>query len=120
MQAMLAAVQTSFSVARGSASWDELVCTARCETLDMSFLLCGGGRPAFDDVLDQCLTSTALVNSSFIGQNVTCASQVQNFVCGAEVFDAVSTRLIQLNSSQSYLGPWDSLTPIVMTNCACN
>jgi hypothetical protein len=120
MQAMLAAVQTSFSVARGSASWDELVCTARCETLDMSFLLCGGGRPAFDDVLDQCLTSTALVNGSFIGQNVTCASQVQNFVCGAEVFDAVSTRLIQLNSSQSYLGPWDTLAPIVMTNCACN
>lgn len=120
MQSMLAAVQTSFSVARGASSWDQLVCTARCETLDMSFLLCGGGRPAFDDVLDQCLTSTSLVNNSFIGQNVTCTTQVQNFVCGAEVFDAVSTRLIQLSASQSYLGPWDSLAPIVMSSCACN
>jgi large repetitive protein len=120
MQAVLAGVQTSFSVAQGSTSWENLVCTARCESLEMSFLLCGGGRPAFDDVLDQCLASTALVSSSLIGQNVTCASQVQNYVCGAEVFDAVSTRLIQLNASQAYLGPWDALAPLSMSNCACD
>jgi hypothetical protein len=115
------AIDTSFNVARDVDSYESLVCNARCELMDTTYAICGGGRPPFDVVLESCMVRQASLSSSLlIGQNVTCASQVENFMCGVEVFDAVSSRLITLQSSGGgYLGPWSELSPLYMGNCSC-
>jgi hypothetical protein len=120
LASLQAAATTSFAAARDTDSFERLVCTAGCDLMDTTFAVCGGGRPAFDVILDSCLTRQATISiGSLTGQSVTCSSQVQNFLCGVELFDAVASRLITVDSSSGYLGPWSELSPVYMGACDC-